>query len=167
MEFNDATTVYRAALRRFLFVAQPHHSSQRRETCTAPSISKKLFALFVGFSLITLSALLNACQPSEACSPEAPDQAAVRILRTFYTADYRQRDHWLAVPPIGMWVGRITPFPQIAIQLRYKPLDARLPSMIKYSQVARLTHLPIQVQANDAFVSRTKFNDAEIALVAD
>ena len=149
---------------------------------------KQLFALFVGFTVIILGGLLSACQPSEkrpssalviatarprvvstvaVCpSPATPDQAAVRILRTFYTADYRQRDRWLAVPPIGRWVDRITPFPQIAIQLRYKPLNASLPSMIQYSQVARLTHLPIQFQANDAFVLETKFNDAEIALVA-
>jgi hypothetical protein len=25
-------------------------------------------------------------------------RCAVCILRTFYTADYRQRDHWLGVP---------------------------------------------------------------------
>ena len=81
---------------------------------------RPLFALFVSFTVITLGVLLNACQPSEARpssalviatarpratstvtvapSPEAPDQAAVRILRAFYTADYRQRDHWLGVP---------------------------------------------------------------------
>ena len=81
---------------------------------------RPLFALFVGFTVITLGVLLNACQPSEARtssalviatarpksaptitiapSPATPDQAAVRILRAFYTADYRQRDHWLAVP---------------------------------------------------------------------
>jgi hypothetical protein len=80
---------------------------------------KQLFALFVGFSLITLGGLLNACLPSEARSnntltiaaappkatptstaatstPDTPDQAAVHILRTFYTADYRQREQWLA-----------------------------------------------------------------------
>jgi hypothetical protein len=76
--------------------------------------------LFVSLTLITLSVLLNACQPSEARTSSAlviatarlraastvtiasslatPDQAAVRFLRAFYTADYRQRDHWLGVP---------------------------------------------------------------------
>ena len=78
-----------------------------------------MFALLVGFSLIILGGLLNACLPSEARgntsltiatappkstpstaaatpSPDSPEQAAVRILRTFYTADYRHRDQWLA-----------------------------------------------------------------------
>jgi hypothetical protein len=78
-----------------------------------------LFALFVGFTLIVLGGLLNACQPSEgrtttsliiataspkstptpvtaAPAPDAPEQAATHILRTFYTADYRSRDQWLA-----------------------------------------------------------------------
>ena len=76
--------------------------------------------LFVGFTLIILSVLLNARQPSEArpssslviatarpraaatvtavSSTDSPDQAAVRFLRAFYTADYRKRDHWLGVP---------------------------------------------------------------------
>jgi hypothetical protein len=69
---------------------------------------RALFALLVGLALITLSRLLSACQPSEArtssalviatarpratstvtvaFSPDTPDQAAVRILRAFYTA---------------------------------------------------------------------------------
>jgi len=81
---------------------------------------RPLFALFVGFMLITLGGLLNTCQPSEArpstsriiaaalpkaapmvtaVSPtDSPDQAAVRFLRAFYTADYCQREHWLGVP---------------------------------------------------------------------
>ena len=115
---------------------------------------RPLFALFVGFTVITLGGLLNACQSSEArpssgliiatalpkavptvavvSSLDAPDQAAVRFLRAFYTADYRQRDRWLAiVPPIGMRGDCITPSPKIAIQLRYKPLDAALSSMIE------------------------------------
>jgi hypothetical protein len=59
-----------------------------------PTIRRKpLFALFVSHTWITLGVLLNACQPSEERSPVAPDQVAVRILRTCYTADYRQRDH--------------------------------------------------------------------------
>jgi hypothetical protein len=79
---------------------------------------RPLFALFVSFTLITLGVLLSACQPSEArttssltiatalpkitltvaaaASSDSPDQAAVRILRAFYTADYRQRAQWLA-----------------------------------------------------------------------
>ena len=80
---------------------------------------KQLFALFVGFTLIVLGGLLNACLPSEGrsttpltiatappkstpataavtLSPDSPEQAAVHILRTFYTADYRQREQWLA-----------------------------------------------------------------------
>ena len=79
-----------------------------------------LFALLIGFTVITLGGLLNACQPSDArpssalviatarpkaaptraaaSSPDAPDQAATRFLRAFYTADYRQRDRWLGVP---------------------------------------------------------------------
>ena len=79
-----------------------------------------LFAVFVSFTVITLGVLLNACQPPEArtssalviatarpratstvtvaLSPDTPDQAAVRFLRAFYAADYRQRDHWLGVP---------------------------------------------------------------------
>jgi hypothetical protein len=79
----------------------------------------QLFFLLVGFTLLILGGLLNACLPSEgrtaasstiatappkstptpataAPSPDSPDQAAVHILRTFYTADYRQRDRWLA-----------------------------------------------------------------------
>jgi len=81
-----------------------------------------LFALFVGFTVITLGGLLNACQPSEARtssvlviattipkaapivavvpSLDVSDLTATRFLRAFYTADYRQRDHWLAVPLI-------------------------------------------------------------------
>ena len=81
---------------------------------------KQLFALFVGFTVIILGGLLSACQPSEkrpssalviatarpratstvtvAPSTAIPDQAAVRFLRAFYTADYCQREHWLGVP---------------------------------------------------------------------
>ena len=80
---------------------------------------KQMFGLLVGFSLIILGGLLNACLPSEAratasltiatappkstsapaavtLSPDSPEQAAVHILRAFYTADYRHQDQWLA-----------------------------------------------------------------------
>jgi len=99
---------------------------------------RPLFALCVGFALITFSVLLNACQPLEARtssslviatarpwaastvtvapSPATPDQAAVRFLRAFYIADYRQCDHWLGVP-LNV-VDRSTPSPKTAIQLR-------------------------------------------------
>jgi hypothetical protein len=117
MEFNDAALLSRQPLRRFcLSSAIPH---QPKESHMPITIRRRLlFALFVGFTVITLGGLLNACQPSEArpsssliiatalpraaptvavvSSPDAPDQAAVRFLRAFYTADYRQRDRWLA-----------------------------------------------------------------------
>jgi hypothetical protein len=136
------------------FVCRATHRSSHKEKDMHLTIRRRpLFALLVGFPVITLGNLLNACQPSEAgtssalviatarpraastvpvaLSPDTPDQAAVRILRIFYTADYRQRDHWLAVPPIGMWGDCITPSPKTAIQLRYKPLDLDSPSVIK------------------------------------
>jgi hypothetical protein len=78
----------------------------------------QLFFLLVGFTLLILGGLLNACLPSEGrsttpltiatavpkstptsqtvASSNSPDQAAVHILRTFYTADYRQPAQWLA-----------------------------------------------------------------------
>jgi hypothetical protein len=110
MEFNDATLPIGRPCVVFRLSRNPSIKSKERDM--HPTIRRKpLFALFVSRTWITLGVLLNACQPSEAHSPEAPDQAAVRIQRTCYTADYHTRDHWLAVPPIGMWGDGITPFP--------------------------------------------------------
>jgi hypothetical protein len=118
MEFNDAALPNRQPLRRFrLSRAIPYIKPKERDMQITIS-RKQLFALFVGFTLIVLGGLLNACLPSEArsngsltiatappkatstpayvASADSPDQASVHILRTFYTADYHHRDQWLA-----------------------------------------------------------------------
>jgi hypothetical protein len=117
MEFNDAALPSRQPLRRFCLSSAILH--QPKESLMHVTLNRKQFLpLLGGFVLITLGGLLNACQPSEARtsssliittaipgtvptvavlpSLDAPDQAAVRFLRAFYTADYRQRDRWLA-----------------------------------------------------------------------
>jgi hypothetical protein len=117
MEFNDAKLPTGRLCVVFVCRAPPHVSQRRDMQITISR--KQLFALFVGFTLIILGGLLNACLPSagrtatsltiatappkststsaaEVSSPDAPEQAAARILRTFYTADYRHQDQWLA-----------------------------------------------------------------------
>jgi hypothetical protein len=100
MEFNDATLPTGRLCVVFVCRATPSFKSKERDM--HPTIRRRpLFALFVRFTVITLSVLLNACQPSEARpssalviatarpkaaptvtvvpSPEAPDQAAVSV----------------------------------------------------------------------------------------
>jgi hypothetical protein len=126
MEFNDAT-LPTGRLCVVFFVCRATASFKPKERDMHRTIRRRLlFALFVSFTVITLSVLLNACQPSEArpssalviatarhkaaptvtvaLSPATPDQAAVRILRIFYAADYRHQDHWLAVPLNVGWL---------------------------------------------------------------
>jgi hypothetical protein len=119
MEFNDATLPTGRLCVAFVCRATPSIKPKEKDM-HLPIHRRPLSALFVGFALITFSVLLNACQPLEvrtssslviatarpraastatvAPSPATPDQAAVRFLHAFYIADYRQHDHWLAVP---------------------------------------------------------------------
>jgi hypothetical protein len=120
MEFNDATLpTGRLCVVFCLSITTPSIKPKERDMHLTIR-RRPLLALLVGFTVITLGGLLNACQPSEARtnsslsiatairkaapivavvpSLDVPVLAAARFLRAFYSADYRQRDHWLAVP---------------------------------------------------------------------